>query len=1427
MFYLNSLKNFYSYNIDNKIIIGINPDDKNPKKNIIVSYIGKDDNYNGFIKFINLNLFSVNNFKRIYLEKLLVSSNNKKRIFQSRNSLYKEIDVKINNRKVNYISNLSSLKNFNIFLDYSKQFGLDEKSNNFSSLKKTKYLINNIFNYTNKFESSNQLNFKDEIIVFDNNNVNQEFKDFININNNDITPLGLLYNLIKIDYFKNNELNNNLNKIILIIDYNSNSYFKFNLDNETIMSKKTLILKKIKKCLVDGYNNTNSDEDSLFPVEKSTPYKLIDTEENKKNLEEKITDKVTNNIIQNILNLNINKASDNEIKLINMINNNISNIVKSNKFNSIDTETDNGKIKEIMDIVSNDEETMDLVNKLNDINKTGEEEDIIDPKIQKLKDIQSDVSINLTGTKKTFKDIISEKDKYEITDFNINNPNLVNIEVNNFEINSFDDSYYYKQFENDMIETFKSFNEDPDIKLFVQNIDIEESSDDMTLKKTMKIKFKDDKNTTHNVKIDLPEINNGKFMYINGSKKILFKQLILKPIVKTKSDTVQITTNYNKLFIYRFGQKTSQKLEYLKYLLLDDELKKNIISPNKLSIKKGNCLITNSKYHNTMDYDDISKYLVEISINDLYISFNRINIENLFNENNSKYNNVLSKLEYDKKEFYPIGFIKSTNELILINYKSMEVYKLNKKELSSLEVDIVDLLINNLNEILENSFIEKIDGKKSNVSGNNKFTYNRVKINNKMIPLSIVIASEIGITKMLERYKVKYELSETNRRINIKDNKEKIKFKDKYLIYDISEIQNSLLLSGLNLINTSDFNYDEMDTKVPYLNFYKLSFGSANIYKGIHNTLTLLIDPITKNILSDLKLPTDIFGLLLYANTLLRGLSYTRMNDMSAYRIRSSEQIPALTYKILADNYKIYKDTYMNKNPIKMSLPQDALIKALMELRTVDEYPELNPSLEIEKSAGVNYKGLSGTNLTEAFTKEFRSYDKSMVGILAINTPTSNTCGVMRQLSYNASIQSTRGYINPNKKINGNTDIFSTAELLNPFTMTHADAARIAMMTGQQKHIVSINNMNRDLVGSGVNKNIKNIISDDFAWKAKNSGKIESIDEKNKIATILYDDGKKDIIDLSERLSKNGGGGFYVSNKYELLYNIGEKFKKGDVIADNPKFFKGGKNKSTYTLGTLAKVAMTSGDFGYEDSSIITEKMSKRMSTKFSMKKDIILGVNANVSYLVQENQKINTGDPLIIFEESFEDENINKMLAKLGDELNQEIDKYSRNILKTKYTGRVCKVNIYYNRDIEEFSPSIQKILKKYIKENKTREKLIKENSLNSFNFTHLPSIEKINSNKIKGNDVDGILIEFYLEHDDELGIGDKLVYYTSLKSIVCDVLKEQEAPYSDYNKNENIDCIFTPLSVVTRMTNDIYFSMYSNKALIELKKQVIDIMK
>src|SRR5699024_10507977 len=112
-------------------------------------------------------------------------------------------------------------------------------------------------------------------------------------------------------------------------------------------------------------------------------------------------------------------------------------------------------------------------------------------------------------------------------------------------------------------------------------------------------------------------------------------------------------------------------------------------------------------------------------------------------------------------------------------------------------------------------------------------------------------------------------------------------------------------------------------------------------------------------------------------------LTSRSFNDMNIYRLRSSEQVNAILYKLMAESYKNYKDSYTNRNPIKVSLPKDALMKEIAKTTTVDESSDLNPSLELDKHGAVTYRGPSGRNTTESFTEEIRGFDKSMDGILS------------------------------------------------------------------------------------------------------------------------------------------------------------------------------------------------------------------------------------------------------------------------------------------------------------------------------------------------------------------------------------------------------------------------------------------------------------
>lgn len=461
-----------------------------------------------------------------------------------------------------------------------------------------------------------------------------------------------------------------------------------------------------------------------------------------------------------------------------------------------------------------------------------------------------------------------------------------------------------------------------------------------------------------------------------------------------------------------------------------------------------------------------------------------------------------------------------------------------------------------------------------------------------------------------------------------------------------------------------------------------------------------------------------------------------------------------------------------------------------------------------------------------SFTLEQKAYDESMFGTFSINTPDSGKVGNVRQLSYNAAIENTRGILNTDKSVEELTaaDILAPSELFNSFTATRSDAQRIQMTSIQSKHVINTDKQDKLLIGSGVEKTMPQVINDDFVFKAKDSGKVDKIDEENEIMILKYDNGEKDIVDLSPVLGKNSNSGFFVNNQHTSTVKEGEKFDKNDVLAKNEKFFKGGKKDTEMVGGTLAKVAIHSNDRTYEDSAMITRNLSESMATDITMKKEINLGASTVIQDFVDKGEKVKNGDPLLVFESAFDEDEANELLDKLGQEFEEEIDKMGQNIIRSKYTGEISDIEIYYNRPLEEMSKSIQKLIKKFKDRadkriNKAEEEGIPRSKMN------LPSVKQTNQDKINGQDVNGILIVYYITYKDYMEIGDKFTFNIALKSIIGDIFEEENAPYSENDEDEKIEALCSPLSIVSRMTLDVYYLLYINKILVNLKKKVREI--
>jgi len=1013
---------------------------------------------------------------------------------------------------------------------------------------------------------------------------------------------------------------------------------------------------------------------------------------------------------------------------------------------------------------------------------------------------------------KTIKSILDEFEVTKIEEKEI--PiDVINKEVKHSKLKDLDTSYNKYQKDHDTALIISSFNNDPDIPLYVTNVKVTDKSDSFNKVDDMEITFEGADGSKHTVHIDMPKVVDGGFLYLNGGKKAISKQFTLLPVLKSKSDTVQITTNYSKIFLIRFGQKLDPNVERLKKFF-----NKEISDYPSIKFKLGNNIGTNSQYVNSLEYNELSNYMIELKFKSYYFNFNREMITYELEDQ--------LEISYDVKDDEILfGFDKENKYLFVSNVKTNEVtVKTVLGKVIATYSSIYQTLVTLLQEVNED-----IPKKINAHIVPKKMMYTRASIIGEKVPLIILLAFYFGFTNVLKAANINYRFSATKLSLT-EEEKEKygnFKFKDGYLYFDLYPLRNSLLLNGLSEVPTSEISLTDLDNKDYYLELFNTMYNSANKAKGLNNFLCFFLDPITIDVCKMCNLPTDLLGLILYANTLLEDESVQKQNDLSNYRIRSTELINAHLYRILADGFKAYKDKAKNtRSRSRIMIKPDQLTKDLLESPLVDDYSILSPISEAEKMGLANYKGLSGINSDDAFTIDVRAYDKSMLGAVGLNTPDSGKAGSVRQLSLDPRIINNRGMLDQNMSIDDMSaiNLFTPTENLACFTSLHADPPRIAMQAAQSKHLIPTARQNKPLFGSGVDKSIAYVIGDDFAFKAKQPGKVLKIDEEKQLMLIQYKDGTSDVVDLSPVQAKNGNGGFYITNKKEAIIKEGQTFKEGEILAKNSDYFLGNKAEDViFASGYIAKIAMHSGDYTLEDSSMISDDLSKALASKVTMVKHLNLGVNSNILSMVKIGDSVKTGEPLCVFEQSFDDSDANKLLDSLGDEFNDVIEEMGKNEFKSKYTGEIVDIKIYYNRDIEDFQPSVQKIIKAYNKRIEDRKSLLKGQKIDTTNIV-FPPTGKQNITKMRNDTIDGIYIEFYIRYTDIASIGDKITFSVALKTTISKVVPDKEAPYSDYHKDERIDAIISPLSVISRMTTDVFNIMYLNKVLIELKNKALE---
>lgn len=980
------------------------------------------------------------------------------------------------------------------------------------------------------------------------------------------------------------------------------------------------------------------------------------------------------------------------------------------------------------------------------------------------------------------------------------NTEVRELPVTELHIDSINDDWKHMQYMNfeemynvdeDILKALYSLSEKSD-PIAIVNIDIQDTSTSEDLKETYTVKMEDARGQRFTIKFDVPKFVDNKFMKLRGNEKTMNGQLTLIPIIKTDEDTVQIVSNYKKIFVYRYGASIGKS-----YPDADKVYKcLNKYDGNKIKIRPGDNTKICSKYELPMDYIDLARAYNTIETPTYIYYFNQDEIR-------EKYKDII-----DLNKGLPIGYNK--NSKTIHYFGLVKDYAFSSELLT--ELCIADQKFADINQSTKYA---------------NKYAYSRANILNSKIPIILIMAHSEGLETSMKKANIRYEITEKKpKKQGLTDY---IKFKDAYIEYSV-DYNSSLLMNGIKEFPTENYSITEINNKSMYLDFLDLC-GGRLLSDGLDNFYDLMIDPITKEVLERYELPTDYCEILAYANFLLSDNKYSKHVDITSRRYRSNELVAGYTYQAIAEAYGSYKTELKKRGSATMTMKQSVVIDKVMLDPTCADLSSLNDLQNAEAIGAVSCKGLAGMNFDRSYDLEKRAYDESMLNVLAMATGFAGNVGVTRQATMDMNIEGKRGYI---KTIDGDSDklsiskSFCPTEGMTPFGATRDDPFRSAMNFVQtSKHGMRVKHGDPLLISNGTDMALPYMTSNTFSFNAKADGKVIEVTEDYIIVEYTNGDlkGTKDFIDLRNNIRKNSNGGFYQAIKLDSDLKVGNRFKKSDILAYDRLSYTdivGSTDDISYKIGTLCKVALLTTDEGFEDSAIISEWLSDAMASRVVIKKEYVLPKNTNIYYMVKKGQAIEEGEPLMIFQNAFDDEDVNILLKNLSDD-EEIISDLGRIPIKSKYTGRIEDIKIYRTVEKSELSDSLRKEVDKIEKPINAIKKTMEANDIYDPSKIE-PTYVLEKTGKLKNVD-EGVLIEFYISYYDLMSIGDKLIYSAACKGTVKDIFPEGKEPYGLFRPDEKIHSLVPYFGIANRIVCSIINTIPINKVLIELDRAVKDL--
>ena len=581
---------------------------------------------------------------------------------------------------------------------------------------------------------------------------------------------------------------------------------------------------------------------------------------------------------------------------------------------------------------------------------------------------------------------------------------------------SLDDTYMQETFGRDLLAVATSFTKNG---MFLINVKIEPVTTELNKLVKYTFQYEDVNGKSSSVQITLPQVNKHGHMFINGTKKILKKQMVNLPIIKVSNTRVSLASAMNKTIVERNTAKAHSFTAYISSLL------KKLAAQDGITVDYVSSLIKINQPI-AYEYTSLARLYRQIVITNksrkLVFYYNYHTRLEYFTGNNKALREKVVNFEKKYKcvlcckDGPHLGFIDINNT---INFMDTMGVVLNQKRTNTL------------------GLLFDISDKKLTSTTLSEWT--TLKIRDKNLPIIFVLAYQYGLISTLNYIKCHWlRIGKQDKRV-IQDNNPKrekppipgmkwaeeaytplqpgdkyivkyddilIPFQNEYLVINRYPLIQSLIASGLLLFDTSMFNFSDMENTSTYFTMLEMKGYSTNMLKAITGFFGYFIDPMTRDKLEMMHEPTNVRDLLIRSTQLLATEDHRQPSSMANHCVRGYERFNTIIFNEMSRALEEYQIS--GGAGSKFTLNPQSVFQRILTDQCIANIEELNPTMDVKEQTTVSYTGVGGRT-AQSFVMEDRQYPEDGTGILSENTVDSGKVGIVAQMSVDPSIVNTRG----------------------------------------------------------------------------------------------------------------------------------------------------------------------------------------------------------------------------------------------------------------------------------------------------------------------------------------------------------------------------------------------------------------------------------